>query len=324
VDFIALIVFVLVQILFIPVAVVGVVLVFYKQMYGSKKLGVSSTAVEVINGRWTMDVFGMREDSAAVRLNRMLPNNSVPGMWMVLFPSYLRYRISGKNQGYPSFARPGEEGISSIVTSRTVYFDRVINRSKLEVEQFVVMGAGFDTRCYGDLGNSRLTCYELDQARTQQLKKTSLAKAGIDSSHVRFVSVDFSNERWFEKLEQVGYDPARKSLFLWEGVTLYLSEQDVRDTLRDIKANAAPGSILLADFYALSFVTGEYAPGMKKSIKLLKITDEEFGFGIDFSSNPEIALRGFVESEHARLGETFVMGANTKKGAYMIVAEVVI
>jgi len=31
-----------------------------------KKLGVSSTAIEVINGRWTMDVFGMGKDTASV------------------------------------------------------------------------------------------------------------------------------------------------------------------------------------------------------------------------------------------------------------------
>ena len=62
-DFIALIVFVIVQILFIPLTIVGLILVFYKQMHGSKKLGVSSTAIEAINGRWTMDVFGFeRED----------------------------------------------------------------------------------------------------------------------------------------------------------------------------------------------------------------------------------------------------------------------
>ncbi len=59
-DVIALLVFVIVQILFIPLAIVGFILVFYKQMYVSKKLGVSSTAIEVINGRWTMDVFGLR------------------------------------------------------------------------------------------------------------------------------------------------------------------------------------------------------------------------------------------------------------------------
>jgi len=53
--------------------------------------------------------------------------------------------------------------------NRTIYFDNIINKSKDKVEKFVVMGAGFDTRCYGDLKNSNLKFFELDQAKTQKL-----------------------------------------------------------------------------------------------------------------------------------------------------------
>ena len=321
-NFIALLVFIVVQILFIPLAIVGFILVAYKQMYVSKKLGVSASAIEVINGRWTMDVFGMRKDTASVKLNRVLPNNSVPGMWMFLFPSYLRYKISGKNKGYPSMAKPGEEGVSKIVMNRTIYFDNIINKSKDKVEQFVVMGAGFDTRCYGDLKNSNLKFYELDQAKTQEFKIEHLKKAGIDTLNVNYVEVDFRTEHWYEKLEKAGYDTSKKSIFLWEGVTLYLSEKDVRNTLKEIKKHAASGSIVVADFYAKSFVTGEYAPGMKKAMKAQKITDEEFGFGIDFSSDYKNALKTFLESENKKVGDTYFMGPKTKKGTYMVVVEI--
>jgi methyltransferase (TIGR00027 family) len=321
-DFIALLVFIVVQILFIPLAIVGLIVVSYKQMYVSKKLGVSASANEVINGRWTMDVFGLRKDTASVKLNGVLPNSSVLGMWMILFPSYLRYKISGKNKGYPSISKLGEEGVSNIVMNRTIYFDNIINKSKDKVEQFVIMGAGFDTRCYGDLKNSNLKFFELDQAKTQKLKKEYLKKAGIDTSHVNYVEVDFSTEHWYEKLEKAGYDSSKKSIFLWEGVTLYLSEKDVRNTLKEIKEHAAPGSIIVADLYAKSFVTGEYAPGMKTALKAQKITDEEFGFGIDFSSDYENTLKTFLESENTKVGDTYFMGPKTKKGTYMVVAEI--
>jgi len=75
-DFIALLVIIVVQILFISLAIVGVILVAYKQMYVGKKLGVSSTAIEGTTGRRAMDVFGMRKNAAAIKLNRVLPNNS--------------------------------------------------------------------------------------------------------------------------------------------------------------------------------------------------------------------------------------------------------
>ena len=75
-DILALIVFIVVQILFIPLAIVGAILVVYKQVYGSKKLGASATATKVITYRWMMDVFGLRDDKASVNLYRVLPNNS--------------------------------------------------------------------------------------------------------------------------------------------------------------------------------------------------------------------------------------------------------
>ena len=64
-------VFVLLQIVFLPLALVGVLLVAYKQMVVSKRLGVSQTAIEVLNGRWTMHVFDIRNDRARGRLGTL-------------------------------------------------------------------------------------------------------------------------------------------------------------------------------------------------------------------------------------------------------------
>jgi O-methyltransferase involved in polyketide biosynthesis len=47
---------------------------------------------------------------------------------------------------------------------RTLHVDRVIERVIDEVEQFVVMGAGYDTRAYGDFHRDGVTFFELDQA----------------------------------------------------------------------------------------------------------------------------------------------------------------
>ncbi len=45
-------------------------------MYVSKRLGFSSAAIEIINGRWTMDKFGIRNDEATGKLFNTLPNTS--------------------------------------------------------------------------------------------------------------------------------------------------------------------------------------------------------------------------------------------------------
>ena len=111
---------------------------------------------------------------------------------------------------------------------RTAAIDRIIQKSSDQVEQFVILGAGFDTRCYGSLKRSGLQFFELDQAATQRLKRVCLQKAGIDAAHVHFVEVDFVGDHWTEELRKAGYDPGKASLFLLEGVTTYLSEETAK------------------------------------------------------------------------------------------------
>jgi len=71
-------------------------------------------------------------------------------------------------------------------------------------------------------------------------------------------------------------------------------------------------SILIADFYAKRYV----------ALKGSKITNEGFCFGLDFSSDYESVLKNFVENENFVLNNFFFMGHKTKKGAFMVVAEI--
>ena len=45
------------------------------------------------------------------------------------------------------------------------------------MEQFVLLGAGYDTRAYGEVKRDGLAFFELDQAKTQRLKVASLRQA---------------------------------------------------------------------------------------------------------------------------------------------------
>ena len=314
----ALVVFIPLQLLAVPVAVVGVALATYKLLLVSKRLGVSQTGIKVMGGRWTMHVFGMREDEATVRMARVLPNYSPAGMWMALFPLWVHSRIAGGNSLYPRQIAPGEEDMRDIVTARTRYFDAIIARRMPEVEQFVVMGAGYDTRCYGALRAGPQRFFEADEEATQQVKIAAVTDAGLDTAGVTFVTVDFEKEDTFERLAAAGYDASKKSLFLWEGVTLYLTEQSVRRALRDMKQHAAPGSVIVADVY------GERLTAVGKSgaaKKALELTNEALRFSLPFDEDHEARLRAFIESEELQLGETNFMGTSDKRGPFMVVAE---
>ena len=150
-NIVALVIFIILQTLFIPLAIIGAILVGYRQLIVSKNLGVSQTAIEIINGRWTMHIFGLREDHAAAKLTPVLPNSSTFGLWLALAPLYIYYRISGSTRWYPVIAKAGEEGLANLVLNRTGYFDNIIDNAKNQAGQFVVMGAGLDTRAYNDL-----------------------------------------------------------------------------------------------------------------------------------------------------------------------------
>ena len=305
-KFIAFIVFVIVQIIFIPLAIAGFVLVTVKQLSVSKKLGVSSTALSVLSGRWMMNAYGVRRDENVTRLYRALPNASETGLWLLFFPSYLRYKIS------PSIPESGRENVFTVVSSRTIHFDQLIRKSSDQVEQFVIMGAGYDTRAYGFIPNKKIKFFELDQPNTQRLKIASLKKAGIDARHVTFVEVDFSAEKWYEKLEHAGYNPDRKSIFLWEGVTLYLSEADVRKTINEIRDHAASGSVLITDFYGERLL----------ALKGVKSTNEWFNFGLDLSGDYESALKTFLGSIPIVPGNFYFMGYKHKKGPIGVITEI--
>ncbi|MEM9311325.1 MAG: SAM-dependent methyltransferase [Pseudomonadota bacterium] len=320
-TFLAFLVFIPLQIVWLPLSLLGALLVGYRQLVTSKRLEVSQTAVEILNGRWAMDVFGLRSDKEARRLAAELPNNSVFGLWLTLFPLWAAHKATGIAFLYPTLPAPAKAGIANLVPLRTVMFDELIERRIADAAQFVILGAGLDTRAYGKLKISDVAFYELDQTKEQTHKRKHLAAAKIDASHVRFVEVDFSEADWINSLLATDFDPAKRTIFLWEGVTLYLSEQSVKATLEALKKVAAPGSVILADIYASRLVKLSRNKAISWS---LEMTGEEMAFGLDCQDDADGQLQKFVETQGLALGAYEFLGGAHKKGPFVAVVELVI
>ena len=143
-------------------------------------------------------------------------------VWSEIFRAELRTGVQG-----------GSLGIGYL-HCRTCYFDSVVS-AHAEMSQLVILGAGFDTRCYR-LRHRPSRCFEVDAPTTQAEKREALRDSCIDSSHVTFVAVDFANEDWIASLLGAGFDPSLPTLFLWEGVTYYLPDDVVRITMRHVAA----------------------------------------------------------------------------------------
>jgi hypothetical protein len=134
VNLLSWLIYVPLQICWLPISILGGILVAYKQLIVSKRLGLSQTAIEVFNGRWTMEIFDMRADPAIVQLGTVLPNTSTLDLWMALFPLWIKWKISGVRVLYPRSPLREEETLADLFTARTKYFDALIEKHISSVE----------------------------------------------------------------------------------------------------------------------------------------------------------------------------------------------
>jgi methyltransferase (TIGR00027 family) len=148
-------------------------------------------------------------------------------------------------------------GISNLLLARTRYIDEHLERAlESGTQQVVILGAGFDTRAYRfqDLLAGRKV-FEVDHGPTQELKKRRVAEVlGRVPENVEFVEIDFRRNTLREALRGAGYRTGEKTFFIWEGVSMYIAEDAVRETLRTIAACSPAGSMLVMDFAGMGVI----------------------------------------------------------------------
>jgi methyltransferase (TIGR00027 family) len=128
--------------------------------------------------------------------------------------------------------------------ARTRFFDGVVTRALSRgFAQIVTGAAGYDGRSlrYARPG---VLWFEVDLPATQQDKRSRLDRLGIDSRYLRFVAADFTVDPVAGLLVSAGLDPGRPSLFLLEGVAVYLEEAVLGSLLAQLRRIAAEGSRL--------------------------------------------------------------------------------
>lgn len=126
--------------------------------------------------------------------------------------------------------------------------DQLARAAAAGVRQYVVLGAGLDTFACRRQHDAALRVFEVDHPATQAWKRKLLAASGIAlPSSLRFVPVDFERDDLSDALCQAGCDLAQPVFFSWLGVTLYLTEAAIFDTLR-LVASLPPGSGIVFDY----------------------------------------------------------------------------
>ena len=172
---------------------------------------------------------------------------------------------------------------------RKRYIDEKLLEALPQMEAFVNLGAGFDTRAYRLLHDSRVHAWELDQPVNIAAKRKRLAKRfGAIPSFATLVAVDFEHLALDAVLAAQGYTRNRRTFFVWEGVTQYLDEATVRATL-EMLARAAPGSRLAFTCVRKDFLEGRVPPGQEALYRRFVSQRAIWRFGLD----PD-ALRAFL------------------------------
>jgi methyltransferase (TIGR00027 family) len=189
-------------------------------------------------------------------------------------------------------------GTHEYFLARTRHLDDIVERAlREEVPQIVFLGAGYDSRPYRFaelIKGSRI--FELDVEPTQRRKLLLLERAGVSvPAQLVYVTIDFEQEAIEDGLVRAGFERDRKTVFLWEGVTYYLTPEAVDQTLRAVRSLAAPGSALCFDYMV-------QAPDLSSRYGVREVLDawrtaysgELVRFGIDEGTIGQfLATRGF-------------------------------
>jgi methyltransferase (TIGR00027 family) len=179
--------------------------------------------------------------------------------------------------------------IVAVLTYRTKAFDAALLDALQDgARQVVVLGAGFDSRAYrfqSQLGDVRFM--EVDYGPTQAYKKQRLGEIlDVIPSNVSFVPMDFTKDNLLEQLRNAGYSEQQKTFFLWEGVTYYLPESAVKDTLHFARDHSAAGSRIAFDYF------GANNPAINNPLHLYARWGEPYLFGF-----PNSSAREYVQQE---------------------------
>ncbi|MFC2049853.1 class I SAM-dependent methyltransferase [Chloroflexota bacterium] len=195
-------------------------------------------------------------------------------------------------------------GIYEYVIARTKYFDAVfIEALEHGFDQIVIFGAGFDSRA---LRFSRLNrgtrIFELDAPITQNEKLTAYQlKKLVIPENLIFVPINFNQESLADKMAQAGFIAGRKSLFLLEGVTMYLSQDAIENTFRFISDVSSIGSLIVFDYIYAGVLRKEnkyYGEG--EIFKTVAKVGEEWTFALEEGEVERFLRRyGFLLEDHS-------------------------
>jgi methyltransferase (TIGR00027 family) len=128
-------------------------------------------------------------------------------------------------------------GFHEHIISRTRFIDDLIEKSAVSgAEQYVILGAGYDSRAYRLELPSSLKIFEVDQSEVQCRKRSKLPKELPNSESVTYVTVDFTQQSLTEQLMEAGFNQSKSTIVTIEGVSQYITKEAFSAMIGEIAA----------------------------------------------------------------------------------------
>lgn len=144
--------------------------------------------------------------------------------------------------------RVASAGLVDHISLRTSAIDRAL-RAGLDggIDQVVILGAGLDARAHRVRELEGKTTFEVDHPSTQAFKRERTVALGSDRNVV-YVPVDFERDTLSEALGAAGHRRDRPTIWIWEGVTMYLEAAATIATIEEVSRTSATGSLLVMTY----------------------------------------------------------------------------
>jgi len=139
-----------------------------------------------------------------------------------------------------------DTGFGPGLAARTRFFDqRVLDAISAGIRQVVVVGAGYDDRALRFRAPG-VRFFELDHPATQADKARRLRAIKAGASEPTLAPADFRHDDVAGILRACGHEAGQPTLFLCEGLLVYLDQPTCVRLLTALRARAAAASVLAA------------------------------------------------------------------------------
>ena len=234
-----------------------------------------------------------------------------------LIPARYKFVVRNPLTRFIYRKRLAGSGVYEYVIARTRIIDDIFRNLSADIEEVLILGAGFDSRAVRFQDSLRhAAVFELDSPATQQNKIKRYRQMRIDlPSNLKFFPIDFQREGLPQALDTVGFKKNVPGLYLLEGLIFYLDPAAVDSIFNCISDYSGKGSTVVFDCLFASVLRREnLCYGEERCYQFVVAEGEGYRFGIEKGEMPDFLSKyGFrlvEEFDAARLEQLYFTDAN--------------